>query len=291
MRKYAIIGASGLIGSHLTRKLVESASVYAFSRSPLPFTHSNLNWVKCDLQRNTIVNQIPKDTQTIIYLAQSEYFRDFPSKALEIFNVNVNRYLEVLEYATKNNIAHVMYASSGGVYAQQNRQFAEEDKLALSEELGFYLGSKICAETISSSFSTILNLQVIRFFFVYGQGQKENMLIPRLIKSIKEEKSIQLEGENGVTINPVYVDDAVSAITLLLNLHKSEIYNVGGDIDYSLREICVTIGNVLGITPRFEVKNGHEKKICGNTKKIKNSGWIPKVSLEEGLRNVIEDKQ
>ena len=114
MKKYAIIGASGLIGSHLTKKLVTSSEVYAFSRSSLTFKHPHLKWVKCDLEKGSFVDHIPRDSDAIIYLAQSEHFREFPNKTLEIFNVNVQRYLETLQYATHHDIKHVIYASSGG---------------------------------------------------------------------------------------------------------------------------------------------------------------------------------
>ena len=118
----------------------------------------------------------------------------------------------------------------GGVYAHQNKHFKEEDRLALSEELGFYLGSKICAEIVSGAFSNILNLQILRFFFVYGQGQKQNMLIPRLIKNIREGNPISLDGKNGVVINPLYVSDAVSAIETLSKIKNSQTYNAGGGL-------------------------------------------------------------
>ncbi len=276
MRKYAIIGASGLIGSHLTKKLVNSAQVYAFSRSAIEADHPNLTWVKSDLQDESFVNFIPKDVNSIIYLAQSEYFRDFPDKALEVFKVNVQCYLETLNYAVKHKIKHVIYASSGGVYGQHNRHFSEEDEITLPGDLGFYLGSKICAEIISSTFSHILDAQILRFFFVYGVGQKESMLFPRLIKNIKEGTPISLDGVDGIRVNPLYVSDAVSAIEALLKTKNSQTYNAGGDGEYNLRTICNMIGDILRKKPIFITKDLPEKKICGDTQKLQGIGWSSK---------------
>lgn len=291
MKRYAIIGASGLIGSHLTKELLELSQVFAFSRNPLKVQHSNLSWTQCNLEIESVADKIPKEVDAIIYLAQSEHFRDFPQKTTEVFLVNVQRYFEVLNYATKHKVKHVIYASSGGVYQPKLTPFDEEDNIALSADLGFYLGSKICSETISNAFSCLLNIKILRFFFVYGEAQKEHMLIPRLIKNIREKKIIALEGKKGVTLNPVHVNDAVDAIKLILNMNenKSNIYNIAGKETYALSEICAIAGSILGIEPIFEQKKEDAKKICGDIQKIKQIGWEPKISLLEGLKTIINE--
>jgi UDP-glucose 4-epimerase len=288
MKKYAIIGASGLIGSQLTKELLDSSQVFAFSRNPLKIQHPNLNWTRCNLESESVTDKIPQDIDAIIYLAQSEHFRDFPQKATEVFLVNVQRYFEVLNYATNHKIPHVIYASSGGVYQPKQAPFDEEDNLALSGDLGFYLGSKICAENISKAFSSLLDIKILRFFFVYGEAQKENMLIPRLIKNIKENQPITLEGANGILINPIYVSDATSAIQRVLHLKGSNVFNVGGGRLYTLREICDIISQEIGNSPKFIVQQDSPiKKICGNIRKLEQIGWSPKVSIPEGIQRLI----
>lgn len=287
--KYLIIGASGLVGSHLIPSLCQENFVYGLSRGPINYESENFKWLQFDLLKPFSEIDLPKDIDGIIYLAQSEYFRDFPNKNLELFNVNVVRYLEILNFALSNNIKTVVYASSGGVYEQCGRVFNENDRLSFSDELGFYLGSKICGEVLSSSFSNILSVQILRFFFIYGPGQKSNMLIPRLISSIKERKVIQLDDENGITINPIHVYDAVSAIHAVLKMKQSGIYNVAGDEIHNLRKICELMGNLLGIKPIFQISNQQKqsKKICGDITKIKKIGWEPRMDMLSGLKTLI----
>ena len=287
MKRYAIIGASGLIGSQLTKELVVSSQIFAFSRNPSKVQHPNLSWTKCNLETESVADKIPKDVDAIIYLAQSEHFRDFPQKTTEIFLVNVQRYLEVLNYSIQHKINHVIYASSGGVYQPKTTPFDEEDNLALSDDLGFYLGSKICAETISNAFSCLLDIKILRFFFVYGETQKEHMLIPRLIKNIREGQLISLEGINGILITPIYVGDAISAIRCVLDLKGSNVFNIAGKRVYSLRKICEIIGQGIGNSPKFIVQDRPSKKICGNIRKLEQVGWSPKVSLSKGIQQLI----
>jgi len=287
--KYLIIGASGLVGSYLIPSLCQENFVYGLSRSPINYESQNFKWLRFDLLKPFSEIDLPKDIDGIIYLAQSEYFRDFPNKNLELFNVNVVRYLEILNFALSNNIKTVVYASSGGVYEQCGRVFSENDRLSFSDELGFYLGSKICGEVLSSSFSNMLSVQILRFFFIYGPGQKSNMLMPRLISSIKERKVIQLDDENGITINPVHVYDAVSAIHAVLKMKQSSIYNIAGDEMHTLRKICELMGNLLGIKPIFQISNQQKrsKKICGDIAKIKKIGWEPRIDMLSGLKTLI----
>ncbi len=287
--RYLVIGASGLIGSHLISSLCKDNFVYGLSRTPINYEDKNFKWLQFDLLKSFSEIDLPKDIDGIIYLAQSEYFREFPDKNLELFNVNVIRYLEILNFALLNNIKKVVYASSGGVYEQCGKVFDERDHLSFSDELGFYLGSKICGEVLSNSFSNILNIQTLRFFFVYGPGQKAHMLVPRLISNIREKRVIKLDGDNGISINPIHVYDAVSAIQAVLKTEFSDVYNVAGQEIYSLREICDIIGQMLDVKPVFQIiqVSKEPKNVCGDITKIRQIGWSPKINIISGLNTVL----
>ena len=292
MKKYLVVGASGLIGSHLTQKLAENNTVYGVSRKVLTYAHPNLLWFQHDLVRPLSSCDLPKDLDAIIYLAQSEHFREFPEKTLALFDVNVVRYLELLDFAVKNGIKQVLYASSGGVYEQCGTPFREEDKLSISGSLGFYFGSKLCAEILSNAYSKALNAQILRFFFVYGPGQRPDMLIPRLLNSVKQRMPIKLDNESGIKINPIHVDDAVEAIISVLAIPNSEIYNVAGEQIYTIRAISEKMGELLKIDPIFEVNHKPESTIdiIGNILKLKETGWLPKINLDHGLMTLLPTK-
>jgi nucleoside-diphosphate-sugar epimerase len=58
------------------------------------------------------------------------------------------------------------------------------------------------SEIIAENYAPYMNIVILRFFFVYGPRQNTTMLIPRLIRSIKEGNPIILQGSNGIRINP-----------------------------------------------------------------------------------------
>ena len=81
------------------------------------------------------------------------------------------------------------------------------------------------------------------------------MLIPRLIDSVKTLEAINIQGTEGIKINPVYVEDAANAIIKIINKQGSYNFNIGGSEIISIRNISEIIGKQLNIKPVFKYIN------------------------------------
>ena len=184
MKRVIIAGASGLIGSHLVELLSMDNQVHLFSRSPIKTANANVIWYDMDLIGEIDFSSLPQDAEAFIYLAQSDHFRDFPGKALEIFQVNTAQVLKALEFSRKTQVKNFIYASSGGVYGFPESGVSERVNIPASGNLGFYLSTKLCSEILVENYAGFMNAIILRFFFVYGAGQKRSMLIPRLVDNI-----------------------------------------------------------------------------------------------------------
>ena len=90
---------------------------------------------------------------------------------------------------------------------------------------------------------------------MYGPGQKSNMLIPRLISSVKQEKAISLAGASGIKLNPIFVEDVVDIISSRLLAKDSQVFNVAGQEILTLRNLCEIIGQKTGKSPIFEIQD------------------------------------
>ena len=64
----------------------------------------NVEYLYIDLSTQWNTSILPNDIDIIIHLAQSSKFRDFPSEAEDIFNVNIKSTAQLLDFARKNNI-------------------------------------------------------------------------------------------------------------------------------------------------------------------------------------------
>jgi len=296
--KILITGASGLIGGKLAEILSNKSDdkeneIFAVFRDNKKIVNlENVNWIFHDFSSGKNLDDFPNQIDSIIHLAQSENFKDFPNSANDIFRINVNSTQLLLDFARKNNVKTFIYASSGGVYGSGSVPFDESQKIFLNPQLGFYITSKVCSELITQNYSSFFNTIIFRFFFVYGPGQKKFMLIPRLVDSILEGKPVMLQGNEGIRINPTYVDDAANAIADSLRLNMSQIVNVAGPDVISLKQIGKTIGELTGKDPIFDIQeNLAPNDIIADINKMTKLLFKPKISFKDGINRYINSIQ
>lgn len=293
--KILITGAGGFLGKHLTRQLAGSGhEVTAIVRKNPPaydadfFSSGNVRLLNFDLA-NPDFRLLPNGIEAIYSLAQSSNFRIFPEKAEDIFTVNVSANLKLLQWAVGQGVKKFVYASSGGIYGgKRGSTFQETDSLAVDSPLGFYLGSKLCAEILIQNYRHFFHTcAILRPFFIYGPGQRKDMLLARLIESIDSGKAVQLQGDNGLRLNPVYIDDASYAFSRALNLHGSHVINVAGPDVLTLREICEKIGYLLGKSPAFEQGSGMPADYIGVIDSSIAKLGLQLTNFDQGIRAMI----
>ncbi len=285
-----VTGSTGLLGSKFTRDVSEySVNVYAVVKDlQKQIKKTNLNYLKIDLASDWPTSALPTERiDTVIHLAQSSHFRDFPKYALDIFNVNVATTAKLLEFAQKNNVKRFIYTSSGGIYGKGSSKFNENSPLVSYEDLGYYLGSKLCSEVLVQSYAPYMDITILRPFFMYGRGQRRSMLIPRLVDKIKNRKPISLQGKGGIRLNPVHVSDAATLLNLCLLESGNRIINVAGPDVLSLKEISEIIGEKIGIKPKYEYVSGTPRDLIGNNSLMKEIIKRPMVNFFDGVEDVL----
>lgn len=288
MQKIIVTGASGLIGTHFIAELDDKYEVHALSRHVPGISGNNVIWHSADLEKEFDYSTLPKDAGALVYLAQSDHFRDFPGKAVDIFQVNTAQVLRALDFARSSGIKTFIYASSGGVYGFPEKGVAEDVTIPASGNLGFYLSSKLCAEILAENYAQFMNVVMLRFFFVYGAGQKRSMLIPRLVDNIRSGKPITLQGQDGIRVNPVHVSDAARAIHSAFDLQGCHKVNVAGPDILSLREICKIIGKKVGVKPIFESNTSAPTgNLIGDVESMQKLLCIPMKHFVDGIDDLL----
>lgn len=287
MKKIIVTGANGLLGRMICHKLLKkNFSIIGIIREKIKNPLENVDYIVADLSQSNFIKLLPKKADYIFHLSQSKNFRNFPKYASDIFSVNVNSTALLLDYAMISGVTKFLYASSGGVYGKGQKPFTENSPLVPLNKLGYYLGSKACGEILSQSYSKEFFITVIRPFFIYGQNQNKTMLLPRLMNSIEKELPINLEGKNGIRINPIHVDDACEGVIETLNHDGSYIYNIAGPNVYSLREISEKMGTFLGKNPNFNIINKTPNSLIGDISLMEEKLHSPKKILLEYLKDI-----
>ncbi len=284
--KLLITGATGFIGSHLVKRLSTDHELYCLvadmgKTKPSP----HIEWIHQDLASPLDESRIPGGIHAIIHLAQSRHYRDFPGKVGDMFEVNMKSTLSLLELGRRLGVEKFIYASSGGIYGYSYEKFIETDS---TNPINFYLTTKYCSELMIRNYNAYFHTVVLRFFFVYGPGQR-GMLIPRLIDSIQKGDSIILYGKEGVRINPIHVSDAIKVFQPSLESPVTGSFNVAGDEVVSIKGVSEMIGDLLEKSPHFSYeKSGVTGDILGDNSRMKTMlGVIPEVSLKAGLLEMI----
>ena len=212
-----VTGANGFIGAHLVQELEARHEVIALARNAPTFTpSSSTRWIEHDLVEPLEAAPLPDAVDAVIHLAQSRHYKQFPERVGDIFAVNIDATLRLLEYARLAQAKTFVFASTGGVYGHSYERFVETDPVS---PLDFYLTSKYAAELLIANYKRFFRTIVLRFFFVYGPGQK-GMLIPNLLDKVRNGETVKIEGR-GLRINPIHVADAVQVFEPALALERS----------------------------------------------------------------------
>ncbi|HEV7565363.1 MAG TPA: NAD(P)-dependent oxidoreductase [Microbacteriaceae bacterium] len=285
--KILVTGAGGFIGRHLVSSLRENHDVIAIAREPTGM--DGVQELQIDLAQPVDLTALPARIDAVIHLAQSRRYRDFPDGADDVFAVNVDSTLQLLEYARRAGAQTFLFASTGGVYGYGYEKLSETDPV---DPLNFYLSSKYAAELLIANYRRFFSTIVFRFFFVYGPGQA-GMLVPTLVNRVLADETVSIDGNPGIRINPIYVGDAVRTFEPALALGQSGLFNIAGDEEVTLTDLVQIIGEITGRTPRIEHNDvTADGDLVGDNRQMKDAlGIRPEMLLREGLARIADSAQ
>jgi UDP-glucose 4-epimerase len=273
-------GANGFVGRRLLEKHAGEYELFALARTRGPDL-PGVEWIEHDLGEPLAHARLPAQIDAVVHLAQSRRYREFPEGARDMFEVNARSTFELLEYARDAGARSFVFTSSGGVYRPSREPLTETDPV---EPSSFYFSSKYASELLIAAYAAFFATVVLRPFSVYGPGQ-ERMLVPSLIERVANGDVVTVEGDPGLRINPIYVDDAVRVFEPALRLSGSGVFNVAGDEAVTLTELVELIGDVVGRPPTMEhTPRASAGDLVAETTRMRETlGVVPQVSLREGL--------
>jgi UDP-glucose 4-epimerase len=284
--KILVTGGTGFVGGRLLTLLAREHEVVSLTRRPAPpGSAAEVEWVQMDLAQAVDVGRLPDQVDAIVHLAQSKRYRDFPDGNEDVFAVNVESTVRLLEYARRAGASKFVFASTGGVYGSGDRPLSENDRL---NPLNFYISSKYSAESFVASYRPFLDTVIFRFFFVYGPGQ-QGMMIPSLLQRVVAGETISIQGDPGIRTNPIYVDDAARVFEPALELAGSHLFNVAGDEIVTIRDLVRLMERATGTEADVEHTSGDlDGDLIGDNTRMKEVlGVQPQTPLLEGLRSML----
>ena len=311
-KKILVIGGAGFIGSFVVTELLKDDIVEVvvydnFARGQRSYLEEQLKDSRCsmfpiggDIREVDILNEAMKGKDYVISLAAMWllHCKDYPRTA---FHVNIEGTFNILEACIKNNIKKLIWSSSASVYG-------DAVELPMTEEhpfnnKNFYGASKIAGEAMCTAFNDRYGLEVIglRYMNVYGPHQDQTAaytgVVPIMLNKIEANESPVINGDGSQAYDFIYVEDVARCnVDALKSDTKFGMYNVGTEVQTSIKELCDTILDLkkseLKVTYKpntdDDARSLVQNRIGSKKKAEEEINFRYKYELREGLQKLIE---
>lgn len=279
--KILVTGGTGYVGSRLTNFLKkEGHDVSTLGK----VSDADVN---VDITNFDKVSKAVRNFDAVCHLAGKIGAKDSFETPMEYFLVNSVGTLNVLEAARLADIKKIVFTSSLAVYGTP--QYLPIDEKHPTNPKSPYGYSKLVAEELCRNYSELygITITIARISYLYGPGQK-NLLIPIIVSQLKEDKIVLKNLD--FKLDYIFIDDVISALSKCLERDKSDVFNIGYGKSTSGKEIIDAFSKILGKKLNVEVTDPKkEDEQVMNIGKAKSAlDWEPKISMEDGLRKIIE---
>jgi UDP-glucuronate 4-epimerase len=298
-----VTGAAGFVGSHLTKRLcdegydvigVDSFTDYydvALKRANAEAAiGAGVKLIEGDL--NTIdLNSILDGIDVIFHLAGQPGVRSSWGSEFSTYTYcNIEATQRLLEASrSSRTLRRLVYASSSSIYGNAERYpTCENDR---PQPISPYGVTKLAAEHLCSLYAASFEVPTVslRYFTVYGPGQRPDMAFTRFAKAAVRGDEITVYGSGDQVRDFTYVDDVVEANVLAAtrDVSPGAVLNVAGGSHTSVNEVLQIMeelaGSMLSVK-RVKAVAGDVHRTAGDTAAIRAVlGWRPTVSLREGI--------
>ncbi len=313
MKSVLVTGGAGFIGSHLCKKLLNEGykvvsydnfnDFYAPINKELNINalnkFENFLSIKADIRDldklNTIITEYKIDT--VVHLAAMAGVRPSIEDPLEYESVNVHGFQCILESCKLNKIKHLIAASSSSVYGNNKKvPFSETDNVDFA--ISPYAATKKSNEVMAHVYHKLydLNTIMLRFFTVYGPGQRPDLAIHKFTNLIAQDKPIPFYGDGTTRRDYTYVEDIVEGIFSSMNYSYQkescyEIINLGNNYPVDLNTMVSTIEKYIqkkAVLNKFDLPPGDVNQTYADIQKAqKLLNYSPKTTFDEGIEKFV----
>jgi nucleoside-diphosphate-sugar epimerase len=276
--KVLVTGASGFIGRHLVARLDQlGKQVVCVSRQ-----HG------LDISRDNLPLE---GVGHVFHLAARTGVPDAWRSPLDYLSTNALGTARILEqcrgHCSVTFVSGYVYGNSGGVPISETDPVDVQNPYALSK----ILAEQICDFYVRSYKVPVVTL---RPFNIYGPWQSTSFLIPFILAQVLDPYQPEVQvNDLEPSRDYLYVSDVVEAIIMSARAPGGALFNVGSGMAYSVEQLIQRACSAAGIDKPYrslgEKRRNEIGTTCADISRLRETvGWRPKVSIDAGLRLVIE---
>lgn len=301
--KILITGGAGFIGSAFVRSIdlnknkvcVVDKLTYAGDKKRLEHVNKYIDFRRCNIAHQHKLFSIFKDFRpdTVIHFAAETHVDRSLNDHKPFLETNILGTQQLIDACLQFNVKKMIHVSTDEVYGvRKNHTFKETDVLSPRNP---YSAAKAAADHLVLAAYHTYNLPavIIRPCNIFGPWQYPEKLIPVTIKNALSGKKVPVYGDGKQKREWLYVDDCVRAIHLLIEKGIiGEIYNIGSSIEHenikTIRRVLKQLNKPDSMIKFTKDRLGHDFQYGINCQKIKQLGWTPSISFNEGLQFTVD---
>ena len=304
--KAFVSGGAGFIGSNLVDRLLDvghEVTVYDnLSTGLLQFLEyardfDRFRLVEGDLLDEGSLSEAIAGHEFVFHLAANADVRfgtEHPRRDLEQNTIVTNNVLEAMR---KNGISKIAFASTGSVYGDAT-VIPTPENAPFPIQTSLYAASKLAGEGLIAAYCEGFGFQswIFRFVSILGERYTHGHVFDFYRKLKQNPSRLEVLGNGKQRKSYLYIQDCIDA--MLFALEKSNesvnVLNLGVDGYCEVNESIGWICEELGVTPKLEYSGGDRGWIGDNpfifldTSKIRDLGWKPKLSIQDGVLKTIQ---
>jgi UDP-glucose 4-epimerase len=297
-----VTGAAGFIGSNLSAALTERGVDVVGLDSFTDYyprhmkernvesllARRNFRLVEDALQSADLAALLDGVTHVYHLAAQAGVRKSWGRDFATYTSHNIDATQRLLEAVKDRPLARLVYASSSSVYGDAVALPMREE--AVPQPVSPYGVTKLAAEHLCGLYYTNYGVPAVslRFFTVYGPGQRPDMGFHRFLRAAHLGEPITIYGDGEQTRDFTYVGDVVAAILAAGDRGRpGGVYNIGGGSRVSINHVLTSIEALVGrplLIHREPPQKGDMRDTFADTTRARTElEFAPSKPLESGL--------
>ncbi|EEP74343.1 nucleoside-diphosphate-sugar epimerase [Micromonospora sp. ATCC 39149] len=299
-----ITGGAGFIGLHVVPLLLDKGyrvrifdNMFRGDRDQVAklVAAGDVELVDQDVRYGGAVHAAMKGCDLVIHLAAVSINKS-QADPYESIDINMVGNHNVFAAAADHGVRRLVFASSASVYGDPKKlPMHEDDPL---NPLTPYCISKRAGEDLLAYYqrSRGLNWIALRFFNVYGPGQKPTAyytsVINHFVKRLKTGQPPIIDGRGEQSMDFIHVHDIARSVVAALEADRGNVpVNIGTGIDTSVATLAEILIKAVGVdvAPQFNPRDVLvSRRAADITRAREVLGWEPTIAVEDGMADLIK---
>jgi nucleoside-diphosphate-sugar epimerase len=308
-RAVVVTGVAGFIGHHTARRLLDLGHRVIGVDSFTPYyarevkemnlrglrTDPRFRLLEHDVADVAVTSELAK-CRALIHLAAQPGVRDSWADFDRYVDLNVRATKRLLDAALAADLERVVVASSSSVYGNAPEYPTSESDP--TQPVSPYGITKLATERLSVTYADQFGLPTVsmRYFTVYGPGQRPDMAIQRLVAAAHSGATFPMYGDGTQIRDFTYVADAAEAncrAALLPDVDPGAVLNVCSGSPVTLLDVVAAVEAATGAPVRIEqgpASPGDVRRTGGSSTRSETMlAWRPTCSLSDGIAAQVDE--